>query len=556
MEHQAMSQGQRVLYRFVPTKKIEVMTARGKVYLFDTESDEGRISLRENEYELANLFNGHRTEEEIRDIVQKAKGLSLLAEDLRDFVNKLASAGLLKDAQPPAPVPVRRRIQSAPAQRRLSRSGAEAADAVEAEDDFPPLEEDSNRVLPGAGASAPRRGPRPRRSLARDHAARLAFEDAPQVEDGEFATDEMEELDSLLQSESELGSPEELLEEAFAAGADSSEARSRQRQPPRRARLLLRLPVRWLLPVAAPLGWAGRNGYAAILLGCLMCAAAVGLWMGRVELARDLDRWFVPITVLQSLLLGLVTVNLWAQLARAAEFKRQLGEAPPFGIALAWNILPVFATDLSGLAKARDIRAAQAIFAASLSTVATIWLLTFGGWMASKNNGTTAPLLLLGVAFMATIRLVLTLNPLGRRDGYYLMALALGIPDLRQRAFATLLRRDMPPLPPSARVNPSGWVLGHLWAGGAGLSRRHFRAGHDCRRWPARVPLGRLRRNPLRHTGGPGITGADSRGARAPGISRAVTPALPLAHAAPALRGNSQGRPGAGNPHRTGADSL
>lgn len=446
-----MSQDQRPLYRFTPTSKVELMTARGKVFLFDTPDGGERASLRENEYDLANLFNGRRSEEEIRDIVQKAKGLALSADDLRDFIVKLTTLGLLEAMTPaPARAAPRRRLALAKAQQVPAYADGELAEdeaVVEELADGPP-----------AGRAARRRAAPGRHRPGRAAWQADALADDPlEVEDAEFGGFDDGDHAPDPGDDGPPRTPEEMLDEAFAAARPASGRQAEAK--PKRARLLFRLPVAWLLPLAAPLGWAGRGGFAALLLVGLLGAAVFGLWMARGELSRDLDRWLVPVTIAQSLALALITVNLWAQLARAAEYRRQLGEAPPFGIGLAWNVLPVFFADLSGLAKARDIGAARAVFAASLSAIGTICLVMYAGWLMTKNNGTTLPLLFVGIALLASIRLLLSLNPLGRRDGYYLMALSLGIPDLRQRALGTLLGRTLPPLPPSARAYPSPWML-------------------------------------------------------------------------------------------------
>ena len=447
MKSQPMSELPRGLYRFVTSSKFEMMTARGKVFVFNSPGSGERVSLRENEYDLATLFNGRRSEEEVRDLVQKAKGLALSAEDLRDFIDKLNSLGLLEDLSPPPPAPVRARREP-------------VLTAGERED----FDLDSGLDLadgPVERAPATARGKRrSRRSSWQDQLSDSdAANDSIDVEDAHFA-DRVDFTDSnaAFREGGAPHHPNELLDEAFQ-GAGRSAGRRAAPTKSKAPRLLFRFPVSWLLPLAAPLGWAGRNRYAALLLFALLGAAVLGLSLSRVELTRDLERWLHPTTIAQTFILALFTVNLWAQLARAAEYKRHLGVVPPFGMALAWNVVPIFAVDLSGLAKARDIVAARAVFAASLSAVGTICLLTYTGWLAGKNSGTAMPLLILGVAFGATIRLLLSLNPLARRDGYYLMALTLGIPDLRQRAFGTLFGREARPLLPTARARPPGWVL-------------------------------------------------------------------------------------------------
>src|SRR3546814_3560448 len=68
--------------------------------------------------------------------------------------------------------------------------------------------------------------------------------------------------------------------------------------------------------------------------------------------------------------------------------------------------------------------------AALAAGAALIWLLS---WRAR-------PLLAglsIGVTLFATIALLLRVNPLARRDGYFLLAQHFGIPDLREQAGAS-----------------------------------------------------------------------------------------------------------------------
>lgn len=450
-----MSAVLRPLYRFVPTQRIEVETPRGRLYLFNLPGGAGRSSLGAEDYEVACLFNGKRTEEEIRDVVLNTRGRAMSAENLQAFIDKLLDVGLLEPVQLPVPVSARRHAVGG---------------------------ERSGRGRPGPAAAAiPRRrdaeadGGEPPRRLRSLHGAgpRAYVPDEADYDAGD------EEVLDVEYTEADPPYPRPAVAagggggrapappEGYAGGAFGADRlRPRRRaagaeRPQRGVRFLLRFPVTALLPLARPLGWASWSPYLALLLAGIMAGLGVGLWQARIELQRDLAAWFVPLTIVQTFALGLVLINLWAQLARAAEYARQLGEPPPFGITLAWRILPVFAADLSGLARARDLKAARRVFAASLSAVATICALTFFAWFLTKNNGTTLPLIFVGLAALATIRLVLNLNPLGRRDGYHLMALRLGVPDLRRRAFATLfglLRGDLP-LPPGRTRPVPRWAL-------------------------------------------------------------------------------------------------
>lgn len=453
---------QRVPYRFVPTKKVEVKTPSGNVYLFSAPRSGGQCSLRENEYELASLFNGRRSEEEIRDLLLNTKALALSAEDLRAFVDKLFGLGLLEAVEPPV--------------RARPRIAAGAADTVHPRD--------AGAAAPVVALPPPARSGASAESTAQEEPALSSWRRARAVPPydarapfmrrfpGSAPIKEALGAEDIAFDESELGQPdEETPAPAWSGGGGGSVMppglfrrggpeedgpagglrNDRDALRPRSVKLLFRFPVRWLLPLASPLAWAAWSGYLALALGIVMIGEVLGLWFSRVELVRDLVRWFAPLTIFHTVLLSVLAVNLSSQLARAAEFRRRVGSVPPFGVKLAHNVIPVFVADVSGLAQVKDPRATRAVIGASVSAIATLCVLAYAGWFVTKNNGTSFPLLCLGVAVLATIRLLFTLNPLGRGDGYFLIALRAGVPDLRERAFVTLLAGL------TGRSLPRGW---------------------------------------------------------------------------------------------------
>jgi multidrug efflux pump subunit AcrA (membrane-fusion protein) len=457
---------QETFYRFIASSQVEVETPRGRVYVFSSPRSGERCSLRANEYELARLFTGARSGEEVRDIVLRTHNLNVSAEALEAFVVKLEGLGLLQrvaaPAAPPRPPWLDFPQVAAPSPPALPAPAlpaliGPALRRAQARPERPALEAE---VIRGGGGTA--------RKGARHPGGRPAVPPADLDEDmGEAAAGDAEQivLDQLDAFPEALlgtaggggrggGTPRQAAhtadpaDEGFAPGLAqrvemtprvSSPAAARRPAARSGPRLLVRLPVAWLLPLAAPLAWAAWSGYLAALLAVLLGVELAGLWNARVELMRDIRLWAEPLNVAQTLLIAALTLNLWSQLARAAEFKRRLGRAPPFGIALAHNILPVFVADVWGMGQRRDPDTPPRVIGASVSAAATICLLAYAGWFALKNNGTSLPLLCLGVAAIATVRLLLSLNPLGRSDGYFLMALKLGLPDLRERAFIALV---------------------------------------------------------------------------------------------------------------------
>src|SRR5699024_3115067 len=85
---------------------------------------------------------------------------------------------------------------------------------------------------------------------------------------------------------------------------------------------------------------------------------------------------------------------------------------------------------------------------------ATLWLFVAGilGWFLFRHGGDIRAALCLGGSAVSLVAFLIRLNPLIRRDGYFLLAHAVGIPDLREQAWITLFGFERPwrdrPAPP------------------------------------------------------------------------------------------------------------
>lgn len=182
----------------------------------------------------------------------------------------------------------------------------------------------------------------------------------------------------------------------------------------------------------------------------LTVAGLFGLWFNRVDAGIDAVQLLWLPALAGTILVSTFVVNLVSQLARAAAIAHYTGEKPGFGIGFAFGFLPRLVTATEGPAERAAPRARNRIVAAPLH--ATLWLFVVGllGWFTSRHGGGMLASLWLGGCVVALVAFLIRLNPLVRRDGYFLLAHALRTPDLRDQAWVTLFGferpwRDRPP---------------------------------------------------------------------------------------------------------------
>ena len=200
-------------------------------------------------------------------------------------------------------------------------------------------------------------------------------------------------------------------------------------------------PFRWLghlLNVTLyyrPLQW---------MLWVLVAAALFGLWHNRLDAARDAVELVAPYRLIFLGLLSAIIVNLTAQAARAAAIARYTQEPPVIGIDFLLGVLPRLQTATEGPAERADLTGRLRIIASPLNAGLLVFVLAIGGWLMVRQSGTFLPNLLLALGVLSAASFLLRLNPLARRDGYFLLAHRLNVPDLRDQAWISILGLERP----------------------------------------------------------------------------------------------------------------
>ncbi len=425
------------LYKFVYGKKAIVNKGSKTVFMVSNLRDASIFSMKQDEFELAELFDGNRSAEEVLDAFFIQRKIRLNRDHLNDFVYNLVETGLLQELPSAASS-----IDVSSFYRMLARGGesiagdaaedrrADSTNAVEA------IEEAAESVQKTpAPAMRARTVKRPQSGGAieagddlAEEAARMIFADVH--ESSPSTTDaSADSVDSMKLDVDVLGN--------WRGHAKGSTL------PVMKPRILVRLPVRWLLWAGKLLNLGARNRWLMLLTGVVVAAACFGLWQHHIEAFRDLWRAYGPLSLAQVLLISMFTVNLLVQAARAAAVHTLTGKVPPFGIIVAFYFLPRFYTDTSS-AGVRGRMQFRYLWRSPISATLLLFASGVFGWLVTMQAGTFLPLLLIAVALMAVITFIFTINPLAQRDGYLLLADSLGIPNLRERALAALFARDYP----------------------------------------------------------------------------------------------------------------
>ncbi|MES2684095.1 MAG: efflux RND transporter periplasmic adaptor subunit [Pseudomonadota bacterium] len=137
-------------------------------------------------------------------------------------------------------------------------------------------------------------------------------------------------------------------------------------------------------------------------------------------------------------------VNLFSMAARVAAVMRFTPEAPRFGIRYGWLKIPYFVADTAGAAARMDRGTRLRLVAAGLTGTALLMVLGIVLWFLTATTTPNVAGVAASAASAAVISLLLRSNPLAMRDGYWLLANALDVLDLRQQADFALYGAERP----------------------------------------------------------------------------------------------------------------
>ncbi len=392
-------------YKLIYKKKAELTTRKGEITFLTSVRDASRYSLTSDQYALARLFDGNRTKEEVLALYRSEYGIELSEENLEEFIENLEEAGLLESGV--SILPGTDSVVDLPTWARGARGrGGQQGEAGDLEEESSP--EDTMEAFPAETEDE---------LLMRQGRRRNRVSAAPNR-----------------------------VTKAGAAGTHT-----------KGVNLLVRIPVGWLMPIANFMALPVRS--RSILVFFVLAAAfgAYGLYYDYSDARRDVSLLLEPLTMFQTLLISMFSVNLLGQLARAGATYFYSKKVPAFGIALMFNVLPRFYTSLSEHGGLLGLEQRRGIIMSGLYSNVILFALTSFMWFVTRNDGTLLSLLMIGIATLSVIRFVLAMNPLAKRAGYYLLSGWLGVPLLRERALFALMGKTLATKPGEKTISP--WAL-------------------------------------------------------------------------------------------------
>ncbi|PPE75763.1 hypothetical protein C3942_02395 [Solimonas fluminis] len=197
-------------------------------------------------------------------------------------------------------------------------------------------------------------------------------------------------------------------------------------------------PQPWLR-LGRLLNWPLTGRAGGLALAGLLAFVLYGLWQLRLEAAVDLLRIRSWVGLAGTLWLALTLIHVFGQAARAAAIEYFTGLRPEIGLMRGPFVLPLAYVETAGPAERADRAQRSRIVASAMTGLALLFSVSAIFWMISRGSQTSVPSVALWVAVIALFTLLLRLNPLARRDGYYLLAQRLNLPDLREQAMAALM---------------------------------------------------------------------------------------------------------------------
>lgn len=208
--------------------------------------------------------------------------------------------------------------------------------------------------------------------------------------------------------------------------------------------LLFKLPLGPFVGIGHALN---ATVYAAALRWLPWVLAAVflgGLWVNRIEAGLDFAFLLVPYRLLILSLVSTFLISAFSQIARAAAVQHYTGEKPSFGIDLALGFIPRFSTSTVDAAERADTSGRLGIIFSGLNAGLVLFVLGVFGWFLSRGSANLLSGFLLWFAILSLVGFLLRVNPLARRDGYFLLATWSRVPDLRDQAWLAISGFERP----------------------------------------------------------------------------------------------------------------
>lgn len=214
--------------------------------------------------------------------------------------------------------------------------------------------------------------------------------------------------------------------------------------PGEAARMDAPVAIRWVVALGEALVWPLRSRFTMALFG-VFAVVALTVLIDRRDAWSVFSRRFLPgPALLVGILAASWVVNLCSMSARAAAVARFTGQRPQAGIRFAWWVFPYLFTDTSGAPERASLADRLRVVGAGLVGSAVLMTASIYVWLMCATTTPALAMVAWSTGAASIVSVLLRLNPLARRDGYFLLANWAGTLDLRRQAFGALFGIERP----------------------------------------------------------------------------------------------------------------
>lgn len=197
----------------------------------------------------------------------------------------------------------------------------------------------------------------------------------------------------------------------------------------------------------------GSRGAFGLYLG-LLVTAGFALFAHRQEVARNLFDLLGGYRGLLGAVAAAALINVCAAAARIAAIARDAGELPRSGLVFGFLNIPRLSVDTGGAPERAARMARLRIVAASIVGISALAFCTVLLWFLAGPEHPSVRAAAMLVCGLSLVTTVLMLNPIARRDGYFLLAHWLRVPDLREQGMLALFGWQRPWFTQQRRLPP------------------------------------------------------------------------------------------------------
>ena len=249
-----------------------------------------------------------------------------------------------------------------------------------------------------------------------------------------------------------------------SAGSDTTRAGSNGRKP--RSRWAGRLPMslrlgdpsglfRLLDSIFGPLAFLRH-----LILPGLLLALGV-MWFNWLEYLAHVDRIYVHLEFLQTLLITILTASLFGKITQGVVMHRHGAISDEWGIKMSMGVVPRFYISKVAIPRL-SFPAQRASHAAPLQFRLVMFIVGMLVWDMTRRNGTSTSDVALVMAVVGLASFLFTANPLWPADGYHWLTARVERPKLRTNSLRVLrMVFQRQPLPATLKRREFWLLLGY-----------------------------------------------------------------------------------------------